>query len=376
MACSNCYNGCTEIISDQCVKYTGVDVPVLGIQTGDSLSYVEQALIGFLTSTLDGTGIKLVIDPDIICEIINKNLVECEDLTLVNVINALIKAVCELDTRVTALEDDFAALEGPYTIGCLTGVTSTSGTHAILQATITKLCSVEVALNALALNVSTNYVKLADLNSLIAAYLASVGTTTKFYNRMVPYAVVEYYGPLVGNFDVSGAGLGDWEKIYLCNGNNGTPDKRGRVPVGATTGMGGGALNPAVDPAVAGNPAYALLGTAGSNTVTLSPTQIPAHSHSATATVVDNHYHFVAASDSTGSCDIITSTDPVARAGSCGTNPAYELRKSGETTATLGKSSGAQGTIDVSVAIGSTGGGLAHSNYQPGLGCYYIMYIP
>jgi microcystin-dependent protein len=376
MACSNCYNGCTEIISDQCVKYTGVDVPVLGIQTGDSLSYVEQALIGFLTSTLDGTGIKLVIDPDIICEIINKNLVECEDLTLVNVINALIKAVCELDTRVTALEDDFAALEGPYTIGCLTGVTSTSGTHAILQATITKLCSVEVALNALALNVSTNYVKLADLNSLIAAYLASVGTTTKYYNRMVPYAVVEYYGPLTGNFDATGAGLGDWEKIYLCNGNNGTPDKRGRVPVGATTGMGGGALNPAVDPAVAGNPAYALLGTAGSNTVTLSPTQIPAHSHSATATVVDNHYHFVAASDSTGSCDIITSTDPVARAGSCGTNPAYELRKSGETTATLGKSSGAQGTIDVSVAIGSTGGGLAHSNYQPGLGCYYIMYIP
>jgi microcystin-dependent protein len=376
MACSNCYNGCTEIISDQCVKYTGVDVPVLGIQTGDSLSYVEQALIGFLTSTLDGTGIKLVIDPDIICEIINKNLVECEDLTLVNVINALIKAVCELDTRVTALEDDFAALEGPYTIGCLTGVTSTSGTHAILQATITKLCSVEVALNALALNVSTNYVKLADLNSLIASYLASVGTTTKYYNRMVPYAVVEYYGPLTGNFDATGAGLGDWEKIYLCNGNNGTPDKRGRVPVGATTGMGGGALNPAVDPAVAGNPAYALLGTAGSNTVTLSPTQIPAHSHSATATVVDNHYHFVAASDSTGSCDIITSTDPVARAGSCGTNPAYELRKSGETTATLGKSSGAQGTIDVSVAIGSTGGGLAHSNYQPGLGCYYIMYIP
>jgi microcystin-dependent protein len=376
MACSNCYNGCTEIISDQCVKYTGVDVPVLGIQTGDSLSYVEQALIGFLTSTLDGTGIKLAIDPDIICEIVNKNLVECEDLTLVNVINALIKAVCELDTRVTALESDFAALEGPYTIGCLTGVTSSSGTHAILQAVITKLCSVEVALNALALNVSTNYVKLADLNSLIAAYLASVGTTTKYYNRMVPYAVVEYYGPLTGNFDATGAGLGDWEKIYLCNGNNGTPDKRGRVPVGATTGMGGGALNPAVDPAVAGNPAYALLGTAGSNTVTLSPTQIPAHSHSATATVVDNHYHFVAASDSTGSCDIITSTDPVARAGSCGTNPAYELRKSGETTATLGKSSGAQGTIDVSVAIGSTGGGLAHSNYQPGLGCYYIMYIP
>lgn len=379
MACSNCYNGCTEIISDQCVKYTGVDVPVLGIKTGDSLSYVEQALIGFLTSTLDGTGIKLTIDPDIICEIVNKNLVECEDLTLVNVINALIKAVCELDDRLTTLEGQFAGLEGPYVIGCLSGVTATAGTHAILQATITKLCSVEVALNALALNVSTNYVKLADLNSLIAAYIASAGTNTKYYNRMVPYTVVEFYGDPSGKFDVSGAGIvgTDWEKIYLCNGNNGTPDKRGRVGVGATTGMGGGAMNPAVDPAVSGNPAYALLGTAGSNNVVLSPAQIPAHSHSATATVVDpGHDHFVVASEDTGSCDIVTSTDPIARAGSCGTNPAYELRKSTDATATLGESSTSQTGVGVSVAIGSTGGGLPHTNYQPGLGCYYIMYIP
>ena len=50
MSCSNCFNGCAEIVSDQCVKYTGVPVAVLGIQTGDSLSYVEQSLIGFLTS--------------------------------------------------------------------------------------------------------------------------------------------------------------------------------------------------------------------------------------------------------------------------------------------------------------------------------------
>lgn len=45
--CSNCYNGCAEITSDQCIRYTGIDVPVLGIKTGDSLSYVEQALITF-----------------------------------------------------------------------------------------------------------------------------------------------------------------------------------------------------------------------------------------------------------------------------------------------------------------------------------------
>ena len=371
--CSNCYNGCAETTSDQCVRYTGVDVPILGIKTGDSLSYVEQALITFLTSTLDGSGIILPINPQIICEIVSKNLVSCEDLSLPNVISAIIKAVCELDVRVTAIEDDLAALEGPYTIGCLTGVTSSSGTHAILQAVITKLCGLEVELDALALDVDTNYVKLADLNSLIAAYLASVGTSTKYYNRMIPYAVVEYYGPVTGNFDVTGAGLGDWEKIYLCNGNNSTPDKRGRVPVGATVGMGGGPFNPAVDPGIAGNPSYALLGTAGSNTVTLGPTQIPAHSHSATNTVtVSDHTHFTVL---VGSNVALTSTTPIDQGANYGGNTSYDL--SGAVgTANIGLTSPNKSTIVVDTVIGSTGGGLAHNNFQPGLGCYYIMYIP
>lgn len=363
--CSNCYNGCVETTSDQCVRYTGVDVPVLGIQTGDSLSYVEQALITFLTSTLDGNGIVLTIDPQVICQIVNKNLVACEGLDLPNVVTAIIKAVCELDTRLTTLEGKFNTLEGPYTIGCLTGVTSTSGTHAILQAVITKLCAVEVTLNALALNVSTNYVKLSDLNSLIAAYIASAGTSTKFFNRMVPYAVVEYYGSLTGKFDGTGAGIAgtDWEKIYLCNGNNGTPDKRGRVPVGATTGMGGGAFNPAVDPGVAGNPSYALLGTAGSNTVTLSATEIPAHSHLATATVTDpGHLHTIAYAH--GEAD---QNEPGAYGDLMDMNGTKSSSTSTNTAVT---------GVSVAVSVGSTGGGLAHNNYQPGLGCYYIMYIP
>ena len=363
--CSNCYNGCAETTSDQCVRYTGVDVPVLGIKTGDSLSYVEQALITFLTSTLDGSGIILPINPQIICEIVSKNLVSCEDLSLPNVITAIIKAVCELDTRVTAIEDDLAALEGSYTVGCLTGVTGSSGTHAILQAVITKLCGLEVELDALALDVDTNYVKLADLNSLIAAYLASVGTSTKYYNRMIPYAVVEFYGSLTGKFDGTGAGIvgTDWEKIYLCNGNNGTPDKRGRVPVGATTGMGGGAFDPAVDPGVAGNPSYALLGTAGSNTVTLGPTQIPAHSHLATATVSDpGHLHTIAYAH--GEAD---QNEP----GTYGDLMDMNGVKSSSTSTNTAFTG-----VSVAVAVGSTGGGLAHDNFQPGLGCYYIMYIP
>lgn len=361
--CSNCYNGCVETTSDQCVKYTGVDVPVLGIQTGDSLSYVEQALITFLTSTLNGSGIILTINPQIICDIVNKNIAPCQDLSLSNIIDALIKAVCELDVRVAAIEDDLSALETLYTVGCLTDVTGSSGTHAILQAVITKLCGLEVELDALALDVDTNYVKLSEINSIIAAYLTTIGCCggggdsgdTKYYNRMVPYTVVEYYGSLTGKFDATGAGLGNWEKVYLCNGLNGTPDKRGRVPVGATTGMGGGAMSPAVDPAVSGNPNYVLLGTQGANAVTLTPSQIPSHSHSASAYVTDpGHTHTFAGATSPGG--------------------GGDATRDGVKTS-LNTNSSTTG-ISVSVSIESTGGGLSHSNIQPGLGCYYIMYIP
>jgi microcystin-dependent protein len=372
MSCSNCYNGCVEIVSDKCVKYTGIDVPVLGIQTGDSLSYVEQALIEFLTSTLNGMGIKPVIDNSIICDLVKDYLPDCGDLTLNDFISALIKAACDLQVQVSAVAADIAVLNANYDVDCLSGVTDTSDTHDVLQAVITKLCDLGVDIAALAIDVDTNYVKIADLDALIAAYLASQPSSTKQYSKMVPYTAVEYYGSL-GYFDATGAGLGDWEKIYLCNGLNGTPDKRGRVPVGAIAAVPGGALNPAVNPANPGNPNYSIGGTAGANSITLDATQIPAHTHS--TSVVDNHYHLLVGDDvAAGTCSPLTATDPIASNGTCGTNPAYSLSKSSKAAATLGKSSGSQGNINVSV--GSTGGGLAHSNIQPVLACYYIIYIP
>jgi microcystin-dependent protein len=365
--CSNCYNGCVETTSDQCVRYTGLSVPTLGIETGDSLLQVEQALITFLLSTLDGTGIKLTIDQSIICEIVSKYLVACDDLTLPNIIQALIKAICELEERVVALEEDFAALEGSYTVSCLTGVTSTSGTHAILQAAINKLCALEVELDALALTVETSYVKLADLDALIAAYLSGLGST-KYYTRMVPFTVVEYYGDLTGKFDVSGAGLGDWEKIYLCNGNtfNGftTPDKRGRVPIGATSGMGGGPLDAAVDPANPLNPSYSLMTKAGANYISLSTSQIPSHTHTATDS---GHQHKITGTTS-------GSTAPNGAAVYPTFNSTTDLGGNVFTTPIAGLSDVTTGFATITVT--STGGGQSHPNNQPAIGCYYIMYIP
>jgi microcystin-dependent protein len=357
MSCSNCYNGCTDIVSDKCVKYTGIDVPVLGIQTGDSLSYVEQALIEFLTSTLDGTGIKPDINPAIICTVVQKYLPTCGDITVVDLINALIKAACDLQVQITALDAELtivqqqiAVIEAPYTIGCLTGVTGISGTHAILQAVITRLC-------AFILDVQTNYVQLADLDDLIQAYLNSQPTSAKYYTRMVPFTVVEFRGDPIGKFDVTGAGLGDWEKIFLCNGLNGTPDKRGRVTVGTTSGMGGGAFNPAVDPAIPGNPAYSLNTTTGSNAVTLSTGQIPSHTHNAVATVTDpGHTHEY------------IGVDTVVTAGGSSSS-----RRCGDfTKTTVSNVTG----ISVGVVNDPIGGGGSHPNIQPVIASHYIIYIP
>ena len=375
MSCNNCYNGCVETTSDKCVRYTGSAVEELSIETGDSLYVVEQALINAVVSFLNGTGIDITINPTAYCSLVTGYLPVSPTVTpptAVQLFEALVKAACSLQTQVTSINSTLTILNADYTIGCLTGVTASSDTHAIVQAVINKLCSLGVDLAALALDVDTNYVKLSDLDTLIQAYLDSSGSSSEYYNKMVPYTAVEYYGSL-SNFDATGAGLGDWVNIYLCNGQNGTPDKRGRVPVGAIQLVPGGALNAAVNPATPGNPNYALGDVSGANTITLDATQIPSHTH--TATVTDTHYHF-GYSNVVNTVDVtVDATNYVPR--SLNLDPSSNLEytmNSTLTAPTLGRSSGTQGSL--SVGNSNTGGGLAHANIQPVLACYYIMYIP
>jgi hypothetical protein len=174
MSCTNCYNGCVEIISDRCVRYTGLDNVPLGIVSGDSLLVIEEILIDNIVSFLDGTGIDITIASEDYCALVTNFLPEGSVFTAVELFTALVKAACSLQTQVTAVAADIATLNGNYTIGCLTGVTETSDTHAIVQAIITKICATDVDLAALALDVDTNYVKLANLNTLIASYQASL----------------------------------------------------------------------------------------------------------------------------------------------------------------------------------------------------------
>jgi len=375
MSCSNCFNGCTEIISDQCVKYTGNEIPALGITTGETLASVESKIVTYIISLANGTGIIPIINNDDLCALVSGFFPESEYITLNDVISALIQSVCSLKTSVDAINSTLTTLNADYTIGCLTGVTASSDTHAVLQAAITKLCATDTTLSAFILNVTTNYVKLANLNDLIQAYLDSIAPTDLYKNKMVPYIAYEYYGPLTG-FDATGAGSGQWDRVFLCNGNNGTPDRRGRVAAGTTDGtMQGLALPAAVNPATAGNPNYTLAGTAGTNSVILGATQIPPHSHTATATsTADPHSHFIAKVGAQNGD--LTASQPLDNFNDSGDNTYKYNLKQTLGTANIGPTSPSTVTVNTSVSISDTGGGQAHTNVQPTIGAYFIMYIP
>lgn len=371
MGCSNCFNGCADIVSDQCVKYTGIDVPELGITTGDPLLVVENQIVSKILELITGEGIIPIIEPSDLCALVSSYLPVSGDITLNQVISALFQTVCALDTRVTDTEAALAALNADYDIDCLEGVVVTSDTHEVLQAAITKLCEINNGLTTLAAELVANYVLIGDINEYISAYLADQPISTLYSSKMIPYVAVPYFGPTVGFFDITGAGIGDWAKIYLCNGQNLTPDMRGRTLVGNTT-MGNTAFNPAVDPAIAGNPTYGQGDVVGANLAVLTSVgQIPSHTHTATLTITDpGHIHTYGTPIWEYKADFDTN-ERVFRGNytSANTNPA--------TTGLKGNGNDPLNP-NVVVTIGSTGGSSTqgHNNIQPVLATNFIIYIP
>jgi microcystin-dependent protein len=376
--CSNCYNGCTEIVSDRCVKYTGIDVPVLGIKTGDSLSFVEQALITFLVSTLDGTGIKIDLAPTVVCNLVQKYLPTCKDLSILDISKALVEAACDLQVQVTANTNAIATLNADYAIGCLTGVTASSDTHIILQAVINNFCSLNTAFNTLVSQLNLINVTSLNVNTYIANYLATLPSSNLASSKMVPFCPIPYYGPLSGypaagdSLSLTGPGTGYWNKIYLCNGLNGTPDIRGRAIVGTTT-MGNNPFPPQTDPCgsctTCANPTYNVGTVAGDNCVTLTVPQLPNHTHLVSSTEAETiitpekHNHGWTGINGTGWPD--GSGD---RTGA-GTPNSYPVT-SQQLDVTL------TAATTVTVTIDPTGGGNSHPNIQPVIALHYIMYIP
>jgi len=382
--CSNCYNGCTEVCSDKCVKYTGVDVPVLGIQNGDSLSFVEQSLITYLSSTLDGTGVFPIVPSAAICPTVQNNLDECNPLSLNNYLKAIIESLCQIEETIGVIQEEVPT--EPYILGCLSvpGITddptvnTSTDTQAVIQAVIDKVCEVQQSLNNFITYVNNTFVAISDINTYIENYINNNPTQTLINNRMVPFSATPYFGSL-GNFDGSGAGIGDWDRIFLCNGANGTPDLRGRVVVASTTGMpGGGGLDPAVVPVLGEVPDWSLGTTSGAYRVTLESSQIPPHTHVSTVTSSlspASHTHKVVSLGTANTNDPVQTDQQIRQGYSTGGNLGYGLRGT-SSPATNGLTSEVTQTLNVGVSLANTGGGQDHANWQPGYGAYYIIYIP
>ena len=152
----------------------------------------------------------------------------------------------------------------------------------------------------------------------------------------------------------------------LCNGSSGTPDLRNRFVVGAGSSYGVGA-------------------TGGASSVTLSTSQIPAHSHSASTGSAGGHNHTFSGTTSTigdhthdeyhyhtnGSGD-----GPGPGASCCGgaiEDGGINTGPAGSHSHTYSGTTSSVGNHTHSVSIGNTGSGGSHENRPPYYALAYIM---
>lgn len=358
MSCIDCLKNCPQIISDKCIETTHASdaYPLLGICEGDSLFTVEKIILDKLTELLTGEGIVLSeVDLTTCPELVS--ILAAKDPTLSNIIQILWDNQCTLKEAITVLQGTPYA----FNVSCLTGLPVNPTKDDILQAALTQLCSIKTLVDAL----PTTYVKISDLSNLVTQIINTNNAgVPKYKDRMVPYAVMAYTGPL-SNFDNTGKGLvaTGFDKIYLCNGLNGTPDMRGRVAVGAVANVPGGALDSEVaqsNPNNIQNVNYQLNEKFGKNFHKLSTQETPSHVH----TITDpGHIH------------------PAGR---------YHTRKinygNENSTPVLQKNAGGQfDTVDVDMSITKAFTGISvnpagndqpHENRQPSIATYWIIYIP
>lgn len=125
----------------------------------------------------------------------------------------------------------------------------------------------------------------------------------------------------------------------LCDGNNGTPDLRDKFIVGAGSG-------------------YIVGASGGSNAVTLTSSQIPSHSHTASIEVSGNHRHTVE--------DV-----PVLQRD--GTNGAWRI--TGVENSPKNYYTTYAGEHTHNITINNYGSGMSHENRPPYYALAYIMKI-
>jgi microcystin-dependent protein len=193
-----------------------------------------------------------------------------------------------------------------------------------------------------------------DLISIPNSNTGDTGTITGFGSMPVGM-IIMYYGDMNGkspNTKLEGT-LDNWK---LCDGTNysqygiTTPNLSGRFIVGAGE----------------GNNDYTTGDTGGATTVTLTPDQMPSHTHTQVTGTEAKHYHHLAASE----VDDHNYPPTVANTGTtpyaAGTDDQSDMDYGADYTSYSGNHTH---------TINATGGGGAHENRPPFYALCYIMRV-
>ena len=158
----------------------------------------------------------------------------------------------------------------------------------------------------------------------------------------------------------------------LCNGSSGTPDLRDRFVVGAGS-------------------TYDVGDTGGADSVTLSTSQIPTHSHSASTGSAGGHSHTFSGNTSSSGSHYHSSPAPIdcagrypygsvsggAVSGFCDTDgtttDTMRTSTEGDHSHTYSGTTSSVGDHTHSISIGNTGSGGSHENRPPYYALAYIM---
>lgn len=288
-------------IPDTGVKYTGPALSDLGICTGDTLAEVEAVILQKIIDFSEGKGITLT-DIDLTqCACFTEKVGCCGKescQTLECILQAYLDCMCELYADVQTLKTEVGAMyDGPYDVKCLSTVTSASKLPAIIQEMITELCLAEANISILQSQITslTSTITTTVGNFLLTAIqscnsqVVKTGTGASTQIRFKGFAPIGGIMPYAGSlavFDASGLGITGTEACgwALCNGNNGTIDMKGLVPVG-TTNMGGSPLTPVTSGALyslgntGGEIAHLLLSAESGTGAHSHPVTDPGHSH-------------------------------------------------------------------------------------------------
>ncbi|MCG8319176.1 MAG: hypothetical protein MI921_06715 [Cytophagales bacterium] len=208
-------------------------------------------------------------------------------------------------------------------------------------------------------NYSTDNTVAPDNGLRVEGEIQGIGMTP-------PGGVIMFHGETSGVFDGSGKGVAGtpYEGWAICNGQNGTPDLRGRFIVGVGRNE---------DPAYAGNTTYLMGGTGGEEKHTLTQPEMPAHNH--------NHPSMVNNTDprSEGSTQVISHSHGLNYAGvSFNTTGSSEgILVSEDRRENLLTTRGLPAIRATSAALAftitSNGGDQPHENRPPYYALAYIM---